>query len=150
MLNILQNNPPNIDEFQKIRDQILSTFELELLKDGGELDLKIQISNLTDIQKQQLQELQAEQIRRELLFTQQQNRLNELRLARLEFWTEYLAKYNLFVEQIQNKTDLYRLRGFWITKINNSRFTNEEKLNLHKIHEEHIRILLEQLQQSDY
>ncbi|CAG8801310.1 417_t:CDS:2, partial [Dentiscutata erythropus] len=74
MLNISQNNPPNVDKFQKIHDQILSTFELELLRDGG----------------------------------------------------------------------------FWITKIDNSQFTNEEKLNLHKICEEHIRILLEQLQQSDY
>ncbi|CAG8713972.1 21162_t:CDS:2 [Dentiscutata erythropus] len=185
MLNILQNNSPNDNEFQKIRNQILLTFELELLRNGGEIDLKIQISSLTNIQKQQLQELRAKQmhcvirfnkikdrienetlenierlhkfqfwhrkILEKLLFTQQQqNRLNKLRLARLAFWTEYLAEYNIFVEQIQNETDLCRLRGFWITKINNSQFINKKKLNLYKIRKEHIRILLEQSQQSDY
>ncbi|CAG8558289.1 17468_t:CDS:2 [Dentiscutata erythropus] len=130
ILNIPQNNSPNVDEFQ--------------------------ILNLTDIQKQQLQELRAEQMRRVIRFNEIKNGIenetleNIERLPRLKFWTEYLAEYNLFVKQIQNETDLYRLREFWITKINNSQFTNEEKLNLHKIHEECIRILLEQSQQSNY
>ncbi|CAG8634064.1 25231_t:CDS:2 [Dentiscutata erythropus] len=150
ILNILQNNPPNDDdEFQKIHDQILSTFELELLRNGGELDLKIQISSLTDIQKQQLQELQAEQIHHMIRFNAIKDEIENKTFENIER-LQYLVEYNIFVEQIQNETDLHRLRGVWITKIDNSRFSNEEKLNLHKICKERIRILLEQSQQSDY
>ncbi|RIB01212.1 hypothetical protein C2G38_2231525 [Gigaspora rosea] len=169
-------------------DSIFSAFDkcyLELLKEGKDIDLIIQNSNLSNEQQEELQQLRIEQEKRVIKFnqikdgieqailenieslrdfqywhqkileatilTQQlQNNLNDLRLGRLEYWLKYTEEYNSFVKQIQNKSDLYKLRNNWIIKIDNSQFTFERKANLHKICKEHIRVLLDQQQKFNY
>ncbi|RIB10256.1 hypothetical protein C2G38_2206614 [Gigaspora rosea] len=182
--NIIQK-PSTNNKFERIHNLILSTLDLELLKEGKDIDLIIQNSNLSNEQQEELQQLHIKQEKRVIKFnqikdrieqatlenienlrdfqywhqkileatilTQQlQNNLNDLRLFRLEYWLKYIEEYNSFVEQIQNESDLYKLRNNWIIKIDNSQFTFERKANLHEICKKRIRVLLDQQQKFNY
>ncbi|CAG8816587.1 13269_t:CDS:2, partial [Dentiscutata erythropus] len=62
--------------------------------------------------------------------------LNNIHKERLSLLL-YNQKYNEFVEQIHNETDLKKLKNEWIRKINESDFVEDDKQNLYKIQEEY-------------
>ncbi|CAG8520379.1 5742_t:CDS:1, partial [Gigaspora rosea] len=69
-----------------------------------------------------------------------QNRLHEKRRQRFDE-LEYNRKFNEFVEQIRQETDLNRLKNEWITKIDKSKFNDEDKNTLYDLREERIQEL---------
>ncbi|RIB29673.1 hypothetical protein C2G38_2154795 [Gigaspora rosea] len=167
-LSNIVNGPliPN-NEFERIQNLILLILDLELLKEGSEIYLKIQNSSLSNEKQEQSDSIKKEKLKNieklrdfqfwhqkileAMILTQQlQNQLNNLRLARLEYWVKYLEEYNSFVEQIQNEPDLCRLRNDWKNRIDNSQFIVEEKENLHQTRVERIRKLLNKEQESNY
>ncbi|CAG8780061.1 9940_t:CDS:2 [Dentiscutata erythropus] len=158
LINIakLNSQTENYD-YKRLKEKIKNTFDLNLLKTGGQIDNKIENSlTLTTTQKDNLQKKWLEQERIVQRYNNLQDnindetqitidtilpnnlkeQLNNIRKEHLSLLL-YNQKYNEFVEQIHNKTDLEKLKNECIRKINESDFTEDDKQSLHEIQEEY-------------
>ncbi|CAG8750797.1 9414_t:CDS:2, partial [Gigaspora rosea] len=116
LTNITQKSPTN-NEFERICNRILSTLDLNLLKQ--------EILNAT-------------------IFIQKlQNQLNNLHLKQLEYWTKYIVEFNSFDKEnlhtickdcIRELVEQQQVDRFWFRKIHHSGILTESQLN--KLHAE--------------
>ncbi|CAG8802137.1 19904_t:CDS:2, partial [Dentiscutata erythropus] len=147
--------------YERLKEKIKNTFDLNLLKTGGQIDNKIENSlTLTTTQKDNLQKKRLEQKRIVQRYNNLQDNINDKTQITIDtilpnnlkeqlnnIHKEHLSlllynqKYNEFVKQIRNETGLEKLKNEWIRKINESDFTEDDKQSLHKIQEKQIREL---------
>ncbi|CAG8809674.1 5819_t:CDS:1 [Cetraspora pellucida] len=115
------NQERMIIRYNEIKDRIKEETEIDQLRDFQFWYIQITGSqNLIEKLKEELQ---------------------KKRKDRLDFLVNYIAEFNRFSNEIQEETDLERLKDFWIKEITKSKFTDKDKQKLDELREEHIRKL---------
>ncbi|CAG8757820.1 24901_t:CDS:2, partial [Gigaspora rosea] len=142
------------NKFERMHNLILSTLDLKLLKEGKDIDLIIQNSNLLNEQQKKLQQLHIGQEKCVIKFNQIKDGIEQETLENIEslhnfqYWHQKILEATILTQQlqnnlndlrlIQNESDLYKLRNNWIIKIDNSQFIFERKANLYEVYKEQV------------
>ncbi|CAG8797732.1 15326_t:CDS:2, partial [Racocetra persica] len=141
--------------FNKIKDEIKNTLDLNKLAENGPIDKEIQNAKLDDKQKEQLQKLRIDQETIVLRYETLKNRINKEtnvdKLRDLNYWQIQIINRNL-PKTLKDDLDKKRKErlDYLVNQIKGSDFTLEDKNNLDTIRENRIDELKKTEESKDY
>src|SRR6185295_5560629 len=128
-------NKKQKSELQTIRiNQERIIIRYNEIKEGIEEETKI--DRLRDFQFWYMQIVNSANLIEKL-----KNEIQTLRKKKLDFLANYIAEFNRIQQEIQDETDIERLKDFWLREIAKSKLETSDKAKLNELRKECIREL---------